>query len=233
MWQSIPVPKSLQRVGLISCAELLLGYAKKPGAYFILLLWAVFVFVHAYIVLVGIQDEMLQFRMDEEGSLSELWEFVMLLASFALLTVSSVQKARRAYLVPALVLLYMALDGRMRIHESVGWSLWPENGHFGEFLYMSAMGAAFLLALIWAIRRSSAVQKSELTCYAVLLVLFGLFGTALDLLHIFLSKLIARSDNLVAWVEDGGELLIISLMLILSLGVFRRLGIPEKAAPGT
>ena len=213
----------LRQLDLRDSADLMLGYMRERGADLILFVWAAFVFMHAYIFMAGAHDELWYFQLNNERGISEHWEAVMLVASFALLAFRSVQKNRPAYLVPAFIMLYMALDGRLEIHEQVGLALWPAHRSGGELLFMAAAGAVFLLALWAVIRRSSAEQKNELTCYAGLVLLFGMFGAVIDCLHALLKSLSARFDHPMAWIEDGGELLAISLMLIVSLGVFRRL----------
>jgi hypothetical protein len=216
--------EALQRLGVAPSMKLMLAYARLPGANFILFVWAMLAFMHAFIIDSGFDDFMWEYRMDVERSIPEFWEFLMLLASSALLAFQSIRLRLYSYLIPSLMLLYMAVDGRMELHETLGPALWPEHRHAGEFFFMVGAGSAFLLALAYVISRSSSFQKVELTCFAVLLVIFGLFGVVMDGLHMLLLQFTAYSDQPMAWLEDGGELLIISLMLILTLGAFKRLG---------
>jgi len=221
---------ALRGIHPASSIRLFGDYVRSPGAYAILFLWAVFVLTHAWFLLTGINDDTRLLQLNAEEGIPELWEFVMLLASAGLLAIRSVQRKWYALLIPALLCLYMALDGRLQIHERAGRALWASHANAGEFLFMGAIGGLFLLSLLGAIIRSSAIRRTELTCYAILLVLFGLFGGVVDGSHALLKRFVSGSDNPMAWLEDGGELLVISMMLITSLGVFRRLGPPRQPA---
>jgi hypothetical protein len=211
----------LRALDLRECAHLLAFYLHTPGASVIIFVSSAFILLHGYIVVAGAGPALQSFRLHNERGIPEYWEFAMLLASSGLLAWRAVQRRLLAYLVPALICLAMAVDGRFQVHEIAGHAWMPGGG--GEFFIMAAAGAAFLRALCLAIVRSSSVQRTELTCYALLLFVFGLFGVVADALHALVASYVIRADQPLGWVEDGGELATLSLVLILSLGVFRRL----------
>jgi hypothetical protein len=218
----------LRALDLRECAHLLAFYLHTPGASVIIFVSSAFILLHGYIVVAGAGPALQSFRLHNERGIPEYWEFAMLLASSGLLAWRAVQRRLLAYLVPALICLAMAVDGRFQVHEIAGHAWMPGGG--GEFFIMAAAGAAFLRALCLAIVRSSSVQRTELTCYALLLFVFGLFGVVGDALHALVASYVIRADQPLGWVEDGGELATLSLVLILSLGVFRRLAAVDAAS---
>ena len=224
MGKLVRILKTIPHLWLIPSAKLMIAFSRQPGARLIILIWATLMFMHAYVVASDMQDDMRPFMLDIERGVSEHWEAAMLLTASALLVFRSAQRGRYGYLVPAFIVLYMAVDGWTQIHETVGHALWPEHKNAGEFSFMATVGASALGALCLVIGRSSVDQKRELTCYAILFVLFGMFGTVVDAIHAILLKIFPALHQSLNLIEDGGELLVISLMLIWSLGVHRRLG---------
>jgi hypothetical protein len=128
----------------------------------------------------------------------------------------------------AVAFLYMLADDSLTLHEQAGeWlaqqiHLWP-IGHLrpqdiGELIYLSAMGGLILVMLgVTYLRSSTAVRSYGWRLLAMLLV-FGVFSVALDVMHQMLEG--TRVFGLSGLLEDGGEMVVMSALLAYSFAIF-------------
>lgn len=114
---------------------------------------------------------------------------------------------------------FLLLDDSMRIHERIGldlvaWVHLADSGglrgrDWGELIY-AAIGGAFLIpVLVFVYIRSSQAARTISVNMAILLAGLLLFAVGGDAIHRLLS--ITAFDDLATIVEDGGEMLALSV----------------------
>jgi hypothetical protein len=115
---------------------------------------------------------------------------------------------------------FLLLDDSMRIHERFGlgmvaWAHIPDFGSLrgrdlGELIY-AALGAVLLTpALVTAYVRSSPTARAISADLLLLLIALLIFAVGGDTIHRLLSS--TTFDSMAAIVEDGGEMLVLSLI---------------------
>lgn len=117
------------------------------------------------------------------------------------------------------VFAFLLFDDSMRIHERFGlhasaWLDLPTFGgmrgrDIGELLFAALVAAVLLPVLGFGYVRGSAVARAVSTRLAVLLAALVMFGVGGDVIHRLLSG--TDLDVLAGMVEDGGEMLVLSL----------------------
>ncbi len=175
----------------------------------------------------GLADYGNMFSVSEDGGYAEYFQYFKFGIIIFLLSAS--MKAYKSALIGgwALVFAMLCADDALSIHESLGrnlatwfsipsmYNLRPED--YGEIAVYVMMGVivAAILTLCSRIDRSStarALSKGLL----VLLVGLGFFGGLVDMLHIAAKEAFQLSINknaLFAAFEDGGEMIVVSLIL--------------------
>lgn len=125
----------------------------------------------------------------------------------------------------SILIALMTTDNRFRLHETVGtafaapfepFGFGPVEGrHLAELAFWAA--AAVVIAVVFAVCWRSRTPIGVDASVVLLFLLIGLlhFAAGYDLLHV-LTK-----SNLVAFIEDGGELLCIALISAYAFGVAR------------
>lgn len=134
----------------------------------------------------------------------------------------------------SLLFAYLLIDDSLTVHERIGvavakyFEFVPAFGlraeDFGE-LSVSAVSAATLLILIGAAHyRADPASKQFSKHLFFLLISLAFFGVAADMVHM----LFFSWDFFLALVEDGGEMLVMSIITWFVLSSTHR----DRTAPG-
>ena len=170
-----------------------------------------------------------QFDITQEGGYAELFQYVKEFCCAVLLLSIAWQVRSAGYLVWAFFFGYLLMDDMLQIHEN-GGELIAEYLNFasgfglrakdlGELTVTLAVATVLFLALgltYW--RGTSRFRKVSMD---ILLLLVGLafFGVVMDMLHVMLynveelgslARILGEAAGL---IEDGGEMLVMSLMV--------------------
>ncbi len=189
---------------------------------FLLLLLAVdlaFVFLH-FLLLEGVIDNTL-FSLERDRGYPEFYQYIKTL-SIAILLLSVLTKTKViGYGVWSLLFVYLLLDDALSMHESYGryvattMALAPAIGlraqDFGELAVSVIAAALFLSPLAWLYMRESHAFKEVSKHLLLLLVGLAFFGIFVDMLHVAI-KMGWKVRFLLGVVEDGGEMVMISIM---------------------
>lgn len=175
-----------------------------------------------------LQDNLLYGRIEfsfVDNAYPELFGHLQL-ALVALLLVATHAKSRQAvHLALALLFAACALDDSLALHERFGsWlsTARPLSQGTGELLAWAAIG--LIPAAAVAVGYLASDSKSRTQARALLLV-FGLlltFAIGVDQLHDFVRRTVGNLETLFTLLEDGGELVAITLACAVSVGIFRR-----------
>ena len=125
---------------------------------------------------------------------------------------------RLFYLGPILaVMLYLIIDNSLQVHEHVGaWAL-PELSAGGEAIYLVLIGAAVFALAGASARRIDRHGRVVMGSFLIILSVLGFFGIFVDALHSLLDNDFPASERILGFVEDLGELVSISALLLICL----------------
>jgi hypothetical protein len=160
-------------------------------------------------------------RVDAEPSVSEIYEYVLLvLAAGALLTVWC-RTELPVFAVLAGIGVVLALDNHFRVHETVGAALVADNATLGEILYFAAIGTPLAAVLAATTLRTPSSHRGVALVFIGLLALLVGFGVGVDALHAVVVRAMSEEgllrtvlDQGFVVLEDGGELLTMTLFAI-------------------
>ena len=136
-------------------------------------------------------------------------------AAAALLFISAARFShKRAYLLIAFILILIVLDDSLTLHERFGrhaaewFNLEPAYNlravDFGELMYFLGFGAFAVAVLAAAIFNSEGRARFHAIAFFTLLGLLGVFVVLMDMLH--------SAINRFGWIEDGGEMIVLSMI---------------------
>lgn len=161
------------------------------------------------------------FSLDKDRGYSEIFQYIKEYWIALLLSFLAVQKRTLLYFSWSLLFFYLLLDDATELHERFGFLISNRLNFtdmfslraidFGE-LIVSAGAGLFFLILIGITHRFSD-RSSRKTSKSLIILLFALtfFGVIVDMLHIvFKTPLL---DAIFVSIEDGGELMIMSLIV--------------------
>jgi hypothetical protein len=140
----------------------------------------------------------------------------------------------------AFVFLVLLADDALGLHERAGgfialhlffippWGLRPQD--IGEVLY--ALAAALVLSVLLGLAClwGTTGFRRATTHLLQLVVLLACFGVLVDLLHM-LAQSGWRLRFLLALVEDGGEMMVVSALLTYTLALCFKRGNPPRQSP--
>lgn len=169
-----------------------------------------------------------------DRGLPEWFGYAMTLGLIALLVVLRRKTRQPIYAALAAIYVIVLLDDALQVHEYfgrrfVGWldiprgliGLRPED--IGEVLTWSILGAAVLPMLWFSLKRSGPRHRVNGLAILVAFAALVFCAVGVDQLYSNFHDVHPLSGMLIDLVEDGGELLAITLAFALALGALREL----------
>ena len=170
------------------------------------------------------------FEIGLEGSLAESFNHGMAFVAAFLLLLCYLQTRGRVFVFLTALYAYIWVDDSAQYHERVGEKLGEAlqipvmfgigRQQYGEFLAWAFAGGVLFLLLLWAWRRRHPGDAGILLPFFLCFVLLVVCGVFADTLH---GLLPGRFDTIMQVIEDGGEMVAVTLGAVLSLGVSRNL----------
>jgi hypothetical protein len=181
-----------------------------------------------------------RFSIEHEGGLGEGWEAVKtVLCVLALLDVAR-RTGQRAYAAAAFGFTVALIDNVFELHETGG--TWLAAGlqdtarafeaapqALGEVAIFASLGLLIAAVLWLGFRRTARGHWPAAAVAAALLAALAAVGVGLDLLHAAVGGLRRAVDRGFGFMEDGGELLILSLAAAYAIGLRRHLATQPRA----
>ena len=162
-----------------------------------------------------------QFSVEADRGYPELYQYVKILAFSILFAAVSVRTKDLGYAVFALLSVYLFLDDAFQIHEISGvhvtslLGIKPALGlraqDFGEIIVTAMAACVFLPAIAYFFLRGDDGFRAACRHIVLLLVALVFFGVVVDMFHVALN-LGWKVTFLLGVVEDGGEMVVISLL---------------------
>lgn len=165
------------------------------------------------------------YSISRDGGFGEIFQYVKLYWVTIMLALLWARTRERAYAAWMLVFGYLLCDDALRIHERLGgriarWMdfrdglIWAKDQ--GELVVYAAFGLALLGVIALAYLRGTPEARRISHDFALLFVLLAFFAVLVDVLHAMEQTHYIK--HTLGTVEDGGEMLVTSLMCWYVLG---------------
>lgn len=171
------------------------------------------------------------FSIEKDRGYAEIFQYLKTYWSALLLVYCAFQRRSLHYLSWALLFFYLLLDDAVRIHEKLGFMMSRQlkipdmfnlrGGDFGE-IAISASAALLLLGMIGiAYRFGDRLFRQFSKYFIAMLFALAFFGIVVDLLHTAVQG--SALQPFLELLEDGGEMIVISIMACCALILSERL----------
>lgn len=212
-------------------------------------LLVIFVSVDVFFVVVsGIRDIRAlpknEWHVSFDSGFGEQWQYVKWLAISAMCAIMSVRCRSAIHLIWTAIFLYLLIDDSLQLHEELGrhfagmlsfkYAFGLRAQDYGE-LIVTLLAAVPLMGLlgVFYLREKKAKPRNFTLDMLTLLIALGVFGVGFDMLHIMIKWPVVRP--ILNLVEDGGEMVIASLMIAYVLlcylrsSTFQSLALPKRS----
>lgn len=187
---------------------------------FVLVTDLLFIALHTEAALRGSPNALL--FIDFDRGYAEVFQYVKFLYILFLITILSVECRSWVFTAWLPPYAYLLADDAFQIHERYGarlvelLSLQPRFGlraqDFGELITSTIAAGISLILLITAYIFADKEERWTFRRLTELTILLGIFGVIIDLIHVAVHSLLGEFDW-VAVVEDGGEMLVVTLLV--------------------
>ncbi|TAD85712.1 MAG: hypothetical protein EAY70_00510 [Sphingomonadales bacterium] len=170
-----------------------------------------------------------QFFMSQDGSFAEFLEYALTSAAAVLLFVVWRRTRAMVYLTSAMLFVWMTLDNWGEVHEQLGFVFAADMpifaavplhpNHLAETLVFGLIGLAWLAGMVAALRQADRRAAIHGVLIAMCIAGAAVFGVAVDMVTSW-GEHTVRVTNLLAFIEDEGEFVMIIAMFALSVGIF-------------
>ena len=196
---------------------------RSASVFLILLLCGdlVFIVLHFVNELIPVLSNPL-LSIEKDRGYSEMYQYLKFFWIIALLIHVSLKSRSLNYVAWAFVFTYFLFDDALQIHERVGsriaanLNFMPPLGlrlqDFGELAVTATAGILLSLTLIWAYRGGSQMFRKVSQDITLLIFLLVFFGVVVDMAHVAI-RLGGEVYFILGVIEDGGEMLSVSLVL--------------------
>jgi len=199
---------------------------------------------YVLVTLLGIESAFRddRFSISEERSYGEMFEYAKTAVAALALSGCWARTRQPVYAALAVLFLVVLLDNAFELHERAGSLLSARFGGtralfdyapqaFGELAYFGLAALAVGGLLLAALPRTAAEHRLAALAFLLLLGALAVFGVGVDLAHAAVNDRSRRLSALFGFIEDGGELVILSAVGALSLALFRHLREGRLRAP--
>ena len=167
------------------------------------------------------------FKVTQEGGIPEIFNYFKLCLVSVVLMLIYLRSRIPIYLILALIFTYALLDDAFTLHERLSLDLaealvlpdmW-EQSTYAQPLYFAIVATLLIPMLLggW-INANSTHRRLSLAMIASLCVL-AFFAVFVDFVHSLVSDYSRIADKALALVEDGGEMLAVTLSCWVALSI--------------
>ncbi len=186
----------------------------------------------AFLAVSAFKEPAGRWQIQLNGSYPEIFGYLQTAAAVGLLLATYRSTRRPPYLALAGVVALIVLDDLIGIHEAFGrW--FAASGvsvlgflplgveEVGELVAWVGLGAACVGLLVAGYRNADAVARQCIGFFVVALAVLMSLSVGVDAVH---STLSGQAGIVAGYLEDGGELVLLSVIFALSVMTHRRIG---------
>jgi hypothetical protein len=170
-----------------------------------------------------INDEL--FSIGRDRGYAEIFQYIKWFWIIVLFSYLTIARRSFSYVAWGVTFLYLLCDDSLGIHEKIGrlisgnlgfeppFGMYPRD--IGELAVSALAGITLTPLLIWAYLRGSPAFKNMSQDLLLLILVLAFFGVAVDTVHSIVRGLGlgSKAEFILGLIEDGGEMLIASLMV--------------------
>lgn len=182
-----------------------------------------------------------QLNLGRDGGYGEWFEYAKTLLCAAAMTAVFRRTRQPAFAALAMVYAFILLDNALQLHERAdaavatlfmpAQSLFPDAPQtIAQAVFYLAAGAAIVMALARALRRTGPGDRRPALLAVLAIGVLAGFGVGVDLLHAVVTGMLDDHDLILGFVEDGGELVALTLNAGLAAGIWGRLALRRPVA---
>ncbi|MBR9846120.1 MAG: hypothetical protein GYB35_08445 [Algicola sp.] len=186
-----------------------------------------FVLLHAlliYIVFIRIDLDwsIVPFMVSNDDGYPEIFQYIKFVVIIGIILFLIIKRKRKGYIAWLLLFTLMLLDDSLTFHERFGawvsekFNFSPMLGlraqDIGELTYVAIFGALLLILLVLGYYKGDEKYRKTNISLGVLFTAFLFFGVGVDMLHSFFGTN-RYSDLFLTLLEDGGEMIVLSLFV--------------------
>lgn len=195
--------------------------------------------LYAYAEHYGLRDSLFHGNVNfsfVDGSYPEIYGYAKEALLTLLFVVAYARTRQLVYLALALLFAICALDDSLSLHEAAGVylaTITELSPSAGGLVGWSLLGSIPMLAIAIAYRRSDATSRRNAEAVLLGFAILLFFAIGMDLVHAVLQRYISGFQTVLTILEDGGELLTLTLLCTTSLAIVRFSAHPSaNPAPG-
>lgn len=181
------------------------------------------------------------FSLGHDFGHAEVYQYIKLFWISGLLFAIFICRHMFIYLCWTILFVFLLLDDALQVHENVGqylsrelalnpfWGLRSQD--LGELIASAIAGAVLLIPLALTHLLSKSPERAVSFRLALLFAILVFFGVGVDMLHSAAGSILKKPLGI---VEDGGEMVVVSLMCWFIFGVsynYYTSRTPEMAEP--
>jgi hypothetical protein len=161
------------------------------------------------------------FNISRDGGYAEAFQYMKEYWSIGLLIFLAIQTRSRLYLSWSSLFCYLLIDDSLNIHEKLGSFIAEKLAFsalfrlravdFGELLVSGVSGLFFLTLIAIAYYLGDSFFRRASKKLIMMLLVLAFFGVVVDMLHVVFK--FSRFEPLFSVLEDGGEMVVMSVML--------------------
>jgi hypothetical protein len=162
------------------------------------------------------------YGLETDGGLAEFYQYMKQFWIALCMVTVFVQRRQAPYLCWAGLFGFLLLDDAVQIHERVGYFLGQRLGlpavfglrpdDFGELIVAAIVGGTLLLTLAVTLWRERGPALRISRDLFLLTAALGTCGVLLDMVHVIVYFRAPALSTVLALLEDGGEMLIVSAL---------------------
>ncbi len=175
-----------------------------------------------------------EFSVESDKGYAEIYQRLKELVIFVMIAALWLKRRDHLYTVWAVIFTYLFLDDTFQIHETVGQFLGEglrftpvanlRAQDYGEILVHAIVGSCFVGALAIGYRHGATEARRTSAVLLTLLVAFAFFGGVVDTMHAAFVQ--HWWGYRLGVIEDGGEMLVMSVILCFVISELMRATIP-------
>lgn len=163
---------------------------------------------------------------DADRSYAEMFGYLKLASIVALLLAVYLRAKARMYWIWGIMFTYVLMDDALLIHERLGRAIAGPSGSMwaydmGQLVVWILVGMILLAISIGALVRSSGQHRANGMLLLGSLLALGFFAVGVDLAHVIFKTWLQGADLLFTVIEEGGEQLVLSLTVAITLLIHR------------
>ena len=202
------------------------------------------VFLRIFVIPPGAEevgDDISRFLYTSDGSYPEIFGYIQTIAISCMLVHIRSRTREFVYLVWAIVFTVVFLDDSLQIHERCGVMFaglfalpaFPglRSRDTGELLSWTLLGAVLIGPLVVGSLRCSPAHRRTNAIIGALFAALVFFAVVVDMLQIAAANVLPWRVQGIQFIEDGGEMLVISLLCVFVFLLIRHPAALSAPAP--